>query len=40
MKEGNEGEENIKERKAWTCPSPAIESVHGEKVQRNVCNMQ
>jgi hypothetical protein len=25
MKESNEGEENIKERKAQTCPSPAIE---------------
>jgi hypothetical protein len=28
MKEGNKGEENIKERKAQTCPSPAIERFH------------
>jgi hypothetical protein len=36
MKESNKGEENIKERKAQTCPSPAIEGVHGEKVQRHL----
>jgi hypothetical protein len=36
MKESNKGEENIKERKAQTCSSPAIERVHGEKVQRNI----